>query len=99
MMILSDLARVIRSKNAGPTLLTVDVLFADAPSFARGVAALTVAAVARCYARRPEDVRIIAVPSVHAVKIVLPRSVPAGAPGDRDAYGAQQHTPLLDLIV
>jgi len=98
-MILSKLARVIRSKNAGPTVLTVDVLFADAQGFERGAAALTVAAVARCYGRDVADVRIMAVPSAHAVKIVLPRAVPAGAPGDRDAYGAQQHAPLLDLAV
>jgi hypothetical protein len=98
-MVLSELARVIRSKNAGPTLLTVDVLFADAPGFARGAAALSVAAVARCYGRAPGDVRVIAVPSANAVKIVLPRAVPAGAPGDRDVYGAQQHAPLLDLPV
>lgn len=99
MMTLSELARVIRSKNAGPTLLTVDVLFADAQAFARGAAALTVDAVARCYDRAPQEVRVIAVPSAHAVKIVLPRLVPAGAPGDRDAYGAQQHAPLLGLSV
>jgi hypothetical protein len=98
-MVLSELARVIRSKNAGPTLLTVDVLFADAPGFVRGAAALTVAAVARCYGRTPSDVRVLAVPSANAVKIVLPRPVPAGAPSDRDVYGAQQHAPLVDLPV
>lgn len=98
-MILSELAQAIRSKNAGPTLLTIDVLFADAQAFARGTAALTVAAVARCYGRAPREVRVMAVPSAHAIKIVLPRLVPAGAPGDRDAYGAQQHAPLLDLPV
>lgn len=98
-MVLSDLARVIRSKNAGPTLLTVDVLFADVSGFARGTAALTAAKVAHCYGRRESDVQVVPVPSANAVKIVLPRAVPAGAPGDRDAYGAQQHAPLLDLMV
>lgn len=98
-MVLSELARVIRSKNAGPTLLTVDVLFVDAQGFGRGVAALTVEAVATCYGRAESDVRVLAVPSANAVKIVMPRAVPAGAPGDRDVYGAQQHAPLLDLAL
>jgi len=98
-MVLAELARVIRSKNAGPTLLTVDILFADAPGFERGISTLTVAKVARCYGRRDSDVRVVPVPSANAIKIVLPRAVPAGAPGDRDAYGAQQHAPLLDLAV
>lgn len=98
-MVLSDLARVIRSKNAGPTLLTVDVLFDDASDYARGVAALTVPAVARRYGRAEGEMQVMVVPVANAVKIVMPRAVPAGAPGDRDAYGAQQHAPLLDLPV
>ena len=98
-MVLSDLARVVRSKNAGPTLLTVDVLFADDAGFARGRAALTEAAVALCYGRPLADVRVMEVPAARAIKIVLPRPVPAGGPGDRDVYGAQQHVPLLGLEV
>jgi hypothetical protein len=31
------------------------------------------------------------------LKIALPRNTVAGSPGDRDVYGAQQHTPLLGL--
>ena len=37
---LKDVARVIRSKNAGPTKLTLDVLFDNEAGFRRGVAAL-----------------------------------------------------------
>ena len=32
---LSQLAQVVRSKNAGPTLLTIDVFFNDAQAYAR----------------------------------------------------------------
>ena len=34
-----------------------------------------------------------------AVKITMTRSVSAGAPGDTDCYGAQQHAPLLEFQV
>lgn len=98
-MLLSDLARVVRSKNAGPTLLTIDVLFAGVAEFERGVAALTPQRVAERYGRPTREVDVIAVPTAHAVKIVLPRFTPAGTPGDRDVYGAQQHAPLLGLRV
>lgn len=98
-MILSELARVVRSKNAGPTLLTIDVLFADQVDFERGKAALTARVVAARYGRAPEDISIMAIAAAHAVKIVLPRKVPAGSPGDKDVYGAQQHAPLLDVTV
>jgi hypothetical protein len=30
---------------------------------------------------------------------VLPRQIMSGDPGDRDVYGAQQHTPLLKLEI
>jgi len=98
-MVLSDIARVVRSKNAGPTLLTIDVLFADEPDFERGRAALTPEAAAACYGRSADEIDVVAVPAARAIKVVLPRTTPAGAPGDRDAYGAQQHVPLLGLEV
>ena len=98
-MTLAELARVVRSKNAGPTLLTIDVLFANDADFQRGRQALSVAAVAARYGRAVEDTQVIALPDARAVKIVMPRTVTAGAPGDCDIYGAQQHRPLLDLAV
>ena len=72
-MTLSELARVVRSKNAGPTLLTIDVLFADEDAFVRGRAGLTVEAVAGRYGRAVSDVSVFSVSAAKAVKIVLPR--------------------------
>ena len=98
-MKLERCARVIRSKNAGPTLLTIDILFDDEPAFetARASPRLTEAVVAARYGLAPHEVRIVAYAPAHAIKIVLDRRLIAGAPGDRDVYGAQQHGPLLDL--
>ena len=99
-MRLADLARVVRSKNAGPATLTIDLLLADAASLARvqRAAWLTPQAISALYAVPADQVRIIAFPPAHAVKIVLPRA-PGGSPGDRDTYGAQRHAMLLDLPV
>lgn len=95
---LGDLARVVRSKNAGPTLVTIDVLCEEA-TYARVCAALEPAAIATRYALTPERVVVIPHPLTHAVKIVLPRKIVAGSPGDRDVYGAQQAGPLLALPI
>ncbi len=96
---LADAARVLRSKNAGPTLLTLDVMFDDPAMFARALSAsdLRADAIARRYGCPAEAVRVVHYPPALALKIVLPRAVLAGSPGDRDVYGAQQHGPLLDL--
>jgi Domain of unknown function (DUF4387) len=43
------------------------------------------------------DVRVIPYPLGRAIKIVMPRRVTAGDPGDTDANGAQQHGLLPHL--
>jgi len=94
---LSSLTRVIRSKNAGPTLLTLDILFKDVEGYdqAAGSDQLSCAAVAQRYGVAEADVQRYLLPAILAIKFSLPRRVCAGDPGDSDVYGAQQHAPLL----
>lgn len=98
-MRLIDLARVVRSKNAGPLHLTFDLMFADRAAYDRCVQSpeLNAGRIAPLYGVPVESVRIQPYPVALAVKITLPRLMPAGSPGDRDVYGAQQHVPLLEL--
>lgn len=98
-MRLIDLAKVVRSKNAGPLTLTLDVMFEDRAGYDTFVQspALEPARIAALYGVQPADVRIMPYPVALAVKISMPRHMPAGGPGDRDVYGAQQHAPLLGL--
>lgn len=100
-MKLVDIARVIRSKNAGPTTLTVDLMFNDSAGFERALnaPALKAESVALLYGLEPSQVEVIAYPPAVAIKIVMDRKVVAGDPGDRDVYGAQQHAPLLGVDV
>ena len=100
-MKLVDIARVIRSKNAGPTTLTVDLMFNDSAGFERALhaPALAPAAIALLYGLEPSQVEVIAYPPAVAIKVVMDRKVVAGDPGDRDVYGAQQHAPLLGVEV
>lgn len=96
---LVELAPVIRSKNAGPTQLTLDLFFRDAQAFeqASRSPALQAAAVARLYGCPAQAVQRFVLPPIFAIKFTLPRRVCAGTPGDGDVYGAQQHGPLLEL--
>lgn len=98
-MRLDSVARVIRSKNAGPCLLTFDLMLPDAASFAAVSEKLPVLRekVAKAYGRSENEVAVIAYAPALAVKITLPRDVVSGDIGDRDVYGAQQHAPLLDI--
>ena len=98
-MLLSDLAQVIRSKNAGPRRLTLDVMFATDADYQRVAQspALSRAHIAALYRVPEDDVAVIPYPLGRAIKITLPRDVVSGDVGDRDVYGAQQHAPLLEI--
>lgn len=100
-MKLLDIAKVIRSKNAGPTTLTVDLLFNDEQGYRLALAApaLRPSSIAALYGLRPEQVEIIPYPPAIAIKIVMDRKRVAGDPGDTDVYGAQQHGPLLAIEI
>ena len=101
---LGDLASVIRSKNAGPFQVTIDLMFADARYYRRVLesTSFTPAEIARRYRVEEGDVAVIPFERVHAIKITIPRrwgSRGSGSAGDRDVYGAQQHGPLVDLEI
>ena len=98
-MKLVELARTVRSKNAGPLKLALDLLFDDDGAYRRALQspALEPGALARLYGRPEGSVEVLPYPAALAVKIVMGRLVVSGDLGDRDVYGAQQHAPLLDL--
>ena len=102
MELLYDLAEVLRSKNAGPLHITLDLLFADEATYKRVAdsEALTPGVVSELYEMEAEDVKIVHFDAANAIKITMPRKGPtSGAPGDRDVYGAQQHGPLIGLMI
>ena len=100
-MQLSEIAKVIRSKNAGPRCTTLDIMFATEADYQRVVESkkITEALVARLYDHPVENVKIIHYPVAMAMKVVIPRKVTAGDPGDRDVYGAQQHARMFGIEI
>ncbi|MFO1025366.1 MAG: DUF4387 domain-containing protein [Acetobacteraceae bacterium] len=98
-MKLSDLAQVIRSKNAGPRRLTLDVMFATDADYQKAAQspALGPEAIGRLYGLPADQVTVIPYPVGRAIKVVMARRIMAGDPGDFDVYGAQQHAPLLQV--
>lgn len=98
-MRLIDVAKVVRSKNAGPLKVTIDLLFEDRAAYerARQSPALAPDNLARLYGIGTDAVEVMPYPPALAIKLVLERAVVAGSPGDGDVYGAQQHGPLLGI--
>jgi hypothetical protein len=97
---LAAVARVIRSKNAGPYRLTLDIVFRDRATYERVKAsgALTAETVAAAYRIPVADVTDFTWFDLGgALKATLRRPVTAASVGDGDVYGAQQHAPLLGI--
>ena len=95
-MTLYDLATVIRSKNAGPFTLTIDLIFASEEDMdaARKAPDLAPDRIARLYNVPASAVVVHELRQARALKITLPRHVSSGSARDRDVYGSQQHMPL-----
>ncbi len=98
---LRDVAAVIRSKNAGPFELTLDVLLKEKEMFdkIREADVINKKTIATLY-RVPEAdvISIVYFPNAKAVKATIVRPLASGALGERDVYGAQQHAPLMNFV-
>ena len=99
---LYDLATVVRSKNAGPFTLTIDLMFPDDATFAGVLASdsFNEGGIAAMYGVPVEAVRICPFERIRTIKVSLPRDGNgSGSAGDRDVYGCQQHFPLAGMEV
>jgi hypothetical protein len=98
---LSEIAKTIRSKNAGVDKITFDVIFAERADYdlVRRSGVLSRAAVCRIFGI-PES-RItdhVEFDPALAIKFTVLRSI-TSSPGDADIFGSQQYGPLLDIAV
>jgi hypothetical protein len=96
---LSEVCRHVRSKNAGPFWITVDLFFKDAAHYDRWAAsrALQPDAVARLFDVAASHVKRFEVPQLQVLKLSYPRPVPQGGVHERDMHGGQQYVRLLDV--
>jgi len=99
---LSDIAKTIRSKNAGVDHITFDVIFADRAGYdhVRESGVLSRQAVCRVFGI--EDERItdyVEFDPALAIKFTIRRTRPSGSPGDADIFGSQHYGPLLGIEV
>lgn len=95
----SEVCRHVRSKNAGPFWITVDLSFPDRETFDRYAhdAVFQPAAIAALFDVDPEQIKCFPVPDLAVLKISYPRRRPQGGALERDMHGGQQYVRLLDV--
>jgi hypothetical protein len=99
---LFDLAKTIRSKNAGVDRITFDVIFARRAEYdlVRHSGALSREAVCHIFGIAPDRITDhVAFEPALAIKFTISRTTPSGSPGDADIFGSQQYGPLLDVEI
>lgn len=99
---LAELAKTIRSKNAGTDKITFDIIFRERAEYelVKKSGVLSKAKMAKLY-NIPESriTDFVEFDPAFAIKFTLLRERPSGSPGDPDIFGAQQYAPLLDIAV
>jgi hypothetical protein len=101
MATLFDLCSLIRSKNAGPFVLTFDVMFSSQENYERAKRSqpLTKRLLAQTYGQREADITLVYHDHALAIKASMPRPIFQGELQDGDCYGGQQYVPLLQIEV
>jgi hypothetical protein len=100
-MKLAEISNLIRSKNAGPFVLTFDIMFSRREDYlrVRDSGVLTAKSFAGAFGIPIEQVKFFDVENALAMKFSIPRPVIQGDIGDSDMHGGQQFAPLMDLEV
>ncbi len=100
-MKLFEIAKILRSKNAGPFRVTFDIMFSDHETYEKVklTRAINKELIAQLYGIVIEKVQFFEYDPAFAFKVTIPRLLVSGDIGDGDIYGAQQHAPLLDIEI
>lgn len=97
-----DLARTIRSKNAGSFMITLEIIFADREVYNKVKASGVInrKAIAEAY-KLPEEkiLNFMFFDPGMGIKANIRRHSPSGGPGETDVYGCQQYAPLFSLEI
>jgi hypothetical protein len=98
---LAELASLIRSKNAGPFVLTFDMLFNDEQRYrrVRDSKVLSRELFAKLYQCPVDIVRFFECDNACGFKFSIPRRGFSGDLADPDLHGGQQNAPLMSVEI
>ena len=96
---LNETASFVRSKNAGPFWITLDVFFDDDESYqlAKTSPKLNTQLFAKIYKVEENKIQFFRIDELKVIKISFPRSLPQGHRHERDMHAGQQYVSILNL--
>jgi len=98
---LMEMTTLIRSKNAGPFVMSFDIMFDDAAKYrhVKNSNVLNQQLFSELYNIPRDQVHFVSSDAAMAFKISIPRPIPAGDLGCTDMHAGQQYSPLLDIEI
>jgi len=96
---LGNIVEKIRSKNAGPFWLTIDIFCGGTAAFNTVSSGLHTAAIAKAFHTNPAQFKRFDIAALNVIKISLPRPEIQGSAKDRDMHGASFAALLADLEI
>jgi hypothetical protein len=96
---LDTLVEKVRSKNAGPFWITVDIFCGTTEAFWQVQSGLESARVAALFQTSPSALRRFDIKALNVVKFSLPRPNVQGTIRDRDMHGAGYAALLAELEI
>lgn len=99
---LIDLAKTIRSKNAGTDRITFDIIFREKENYelVKNSNVINKESMAKLYNVDIDRITdFVEFDPAYAIKFTISRLRPSGSPGEGDIFGCQQYPPLLDIEI
>ncbi|MDD5727344.1 MAG: DUF4387 domain-containing protein [Victivallales bacterium] len=99
---LCELAKTIRSKNAGTDRITFDIIFTDRENYelVKNSGILNKEFISRLYnVPQGRICDFVEYDPGLAIKFTIERKEPSGSPGEGDIFGCQQYPPLLNIEI
>jgi hypothetical protein len=95
------LAKLIRSKNAGPFNLTIDIMFENQENYLRVKTSGTITAesISGWYGVPVDVISVFEHDHSMSIKVSFPRPTPSGSVSDTDIFGGTFHSLLVDLAI
>ena len=94
---LGEIAKQVRSKNAGPFWLTIDIFCANVTEMKIVSESLPKERIATLYDQSKDSIEKFEIPELCVLKISMPRPVVQGSKEDRDMHAAQFGWVLAEL--
>ena len=101
MKTIRQLSKYVRTKNAGPFWITIDIFCDEDSSFQKLCESKTICpqTFADLFHTSPASVKIFEIPSLRVIKISVPRELPQGHRYESDMHAGQQYVKILDLKI